>query len=105
MFCHVVCGKETIRFLVFKLIVTCAFCFYFSKFSQMLLLILVKKIEILFYSVSFCPPTSGNWGWVAGNFMQVRKAKEVRSKKKNKVQQGAEECYLTVFPVKFSVQL
>ena len=52
-------------------------------------------MERMFYSVSFCLPKSattnsfnfassiflafvaGNLGWVAGNFMQVRKAKEV----------------------------
>ena len=53
-------------------------------------------MEILFYSVSFCLPKSitnsfnfaysiflafvaGNEGWVAGNFMQVKKAKEATS--------------------------
>ena len=61
-------------------------------FSQMLFL-LVKKMEILFYSVSFCLPkwitnsfnfaysiflalVAGNFLVVAGNFMQVRKGKE-----------------------------
>ena len=54
-------------------------------------------MERMFYSVSFCLQKSattnsfnfassiflafvaGNLGWVAGNFMQVRKAKEVTS--------------------------
>ena len=71
-------------------------------FSQMLFL-LVKKMKILFYSVSFCPPNSitnsfnfahstflafvaGNYGCSAGNFMQVRKAKEATSEINEEVQ-------------------
>ena len=49
--------EETIRFLVFKWVFTRAFRSYFPMFSQMLFL-LVKKMEILFYSVSFCLPKS-----------------------------------------------
>ena len=50
-------GEETIRFLVFKWVFISAFRSYFPMFSQMLFL-LVKKMEILFYSVSFCLPKS-----------------------------------------------
>ena len=50
-------GEETIRFLFFKWVFTSAFRSYFPMFSQMLFL-LVKKMEILFYSVSFCLPKS-----------------------------------------------
>ena len=46
-----------IRLLVFKLAFTNAFRSYFPMFSPMLFL-LVKKIEILFHSVLFCPPNS-----------------------------------------------
>ena len=49
--------RRNIRFLVFKLVFTSAFRCYFPMFSPMLFL-LVKKVEILFYSVSFCPPNS-----------------------------------------------
>ena len=64
---------------------------------------------ILFCSGFFCLPKSitnsfnfadsiflaflaGNLGWVAGNFMQVRKAKEATSEI-NEELQGAEESY------------
>ena len=56
-------------------------------------------MEILFYSISFCPPKSmitnsfnivhstflafvlGNYRWVGGNFIPVRKAKEATSER------------------------
>ena len=76
-------------------------------------------MEILFYSISFCPPNSsksitysfnfahsiflafvaGNKGRVAGNFMQVRRAKEATSETHEELE-GADESYWTVFPVK-----
>ena len=78
-------------------------------------------MEILFYSVSFCPPNSSksisyslnfahsiflalvarNEGRVAGNFMQVRKAKEATSEIHEELQE-ADESYWTVFPVNFT---
>ena len=51
-------GEETIRFLVFKWVFTSAFRSYFPMFSQMLFLLVKKKMEILLYSVSFCLPKS-----------------------------------------------
>ena len=70
-------------------------------FSQMLFL-LVKKMEILF-SVPFCPLKSitnsydfahstflafvlGNYRWVGGNFIPVRKAKEATSERNEELQ-------------------
>ena len=78
-------------------------------FSSMLFH-LVKKIEILFNSILFCPPNSSKsitiklikfCSWVAGNFMQVRKVNEATSDI-HEDRQGADESYWTVFPVKFT---
>ena len=51
LFCHAA------RFLAFKLVFTSALRSHFPMFSPMLFL-LVKKMEIQFYSVLFCPPNS-----------------------------------------------
>ena len=72
-------------------------------------------MEILFYSVSFCPPKSITithfnsalsifLAFVVRDGSQVKKAKDARPEINEKLQ-GGEESYLNVFPVKFTPQL
>ena len=72
----------------------------------MLLLLVKKKMEILFYSVSFSPPNSSKSITYSLNFdhsifLAEEGYKEATSKPPGELQ-GADESYWTVFPVKFT---
>ena len=73
-----------------------------------ILFLLVKKMEIQFYLVSFCPlnsPKSITNSLIAhGSQAIVRKVKEATSEIHEELQ-GADESYWAVFPVKFTEQL
>ena len=71
-----------------------------------MLLLLVKKMEILFYSVSFSPPNSSksitySLNFAYSIFLAEKGYKEATSET-NEELQGADESYWTVFPVKFT---
>ena len=102
--------------------ISSAFRSYFPMFSP-LLFILVKKNEIMFYSVSFCPLNSPKsitshlilliqFYWLLSQLRKLGmgcrqfhagKAKEATSEMHEKLK-GADESYWTVFPVKFTEQ-
>ena len=72
----------------------------------MLLLLVKKKMEILFYSVSFCPPNSSksitySLNFAHSIFLAGKGYKEATSETHEELQ-GADESYWTVLPVKFT---